>query len=256
VLHGLRRVARGLGVERQALSLRRRLLPAHVRADIRDHELLVALLENTLSPKSDCLDVGAHAGAVLCELVRLAPGGRHFAWEPLPEFADGLRAEFPTVEVREAALSDRSGERSFVHVLEEPGWSSFLERPTPRGGLVERITVRTERLDDALPDAVSPAFVKIDVEGAEEQVLRGAWETLRRHRPLIAFEHGLGSADRYGTTPECIHDLLAGQLGYAIHGMDGDGPYTRARFADVFIRGERINFVAYPEGLAETADRA
>jgi FkbM family methyltransferase len=246
VLHGLGRVARGLGVERAALSLRRRLLPAHVRADIRDHEFLVTLLEQSLRPDSDCLDVGAHAGAVLRELVRLAPQGRHVAWEPLPEFAHRLRAEFPTVEVREAALSNRAGERSFVHVLGEPGWSGFLERPTPGGGLTGRITVRCERLDDALPDAVRPAFVKIDVEGAEEQVLRGASETLLRHRPLIAFEHGLGSADRYGTTPEDIHDLLAGVLGYTITGMDADGPYTRSRFAEIFARRERVNFVAHP----------
>jgi FkbM family methyltransferase len=246
VLRGLRRAARGLRVEPAALSLRRRLLPAHVRADIRDHELLVALLERALAPDSDCLDVGAHTGAVLRELVRLAPGGRHVAWEPLPEFADRLRTEFPTVEVREAALSDRDGGRSFVHVLEDPGWSGFLERPTPGGDLVERITVRCERLDDALPSAVRPAFVKIDVEGAEEQVLRGASDTLRRHRPLIAFEHGLGAADRFGTTPQRIHDLLAGELAYAIHGMDGDGPYTRTRFAEIFARGERVNFVAHP----------
>jgi FkbM family methyltransferase len=241
-------VARGLGFERAALSLRRRLLPAHVRADIRDHELLVALLERSLSPDADCIDVGAHAGAVLRELVRLAPGGRHMAWEPLPEFAYRLRAEFPSVEVREAALSDRAGERSFAHILEEPGWSGFLERPTPRGGLVERITVRCERLDDALPDGVRPAFIKIDVEGAEEQVLRGAAETLGRHRPLIAFEHGAGSADCYGTTPQRIHSLLADQLGYRIQGMDGDGPYTPAEFADIFAVGDRVNFVAHPEG--------
>ena len=248
----LRRVARALGVESQALAVRQRFLPAEVRRDIRDNELLIALLERTLAPGSDCLDVGAHTGLVLGEMVRLAPRGRHVAWEPLAEYAQRLRTEFPTVEVREAALSDRAGERSFAHPLADPGWSSFLERPTPGGGPVETLTVRTERLDDALPDGVRPAFVKIDVEGAEELVLRGALETLRRHRPPIAFEHGLGSAEYYGTTPEGIHDLLAGELGYAIHGMDGDGPYTREQFAGIFARAERVNFVADPGGAART----
>jgi FkbM family methyltransferase len=256
MLRALRRVARGLGVERQALAVRRRLLPAHVRADIRDHELLLALLERSLAPDSDCLDVGAHVGAVLREMVRLAPRGRHVAWEPLPEFAHRLRTEFPTVEVREAALSDRACERAFAYVLSDPGWSGFLERPTPGGGPVETITVRSERLDDALADAVRPAFLKIDVEGAEELVLRGALETLRRHRPLIAFEHGLGSADYYGTTPERIHDLLAGELGYGIRGMDGDGPYARAEFGAIFARGERVNFVAHPTADVRSANGA
>jgi len=235
-------------VIRTLRQIRRRLLPAHVRADIRDTELLVALMEQLLEPDSDCLDVGAHAGSVLREMARVAPRGRHLAWEPLPAFAARLREVFPDLDVREAALSDRAGEREFAHVLADPGWSGFLARPTPSGSRVETISVRTERLDDVLPAGVRPAFVKIDVEGAEEEVLRGALETLRRHRPVIAFEHGAGSADHYGTTPEAIHRLLAGELGYAIHGLDGDGPYDERRFAEIFAAGERVNFAAHPGG--------
>jgi FkbM family methyltransferase len=246
VRSALRGLARRLGLERQALAVRRRFLPAHVRADIRDHDRLVALLEEVLRPDSDCLDVGAHRGSVLAEIVRLAPLGSHVAWEPLPRLAAQLREEFPSVEVREAALSDRSGERSFAHVLDDPGWSGFLSRPTPAGGRVDTITVRCERLDDVLPDAVLPALIKIDVEGAEEQVLLGASETMRRHRPIVAFEHGRGSADRYGTTPERLHELLGDGLGYEIYGLEGDGPYSAARFGEIFRRGERVNFVARP----------
>lgn len=226
--------------------VRRRFLPAHIRADIRDTELLVALMEELLEPDSDCLDIGAHAGGVLREIVRLAPRGRHVAWEPLPEFADRLRADYPGIEVRQAALSDCAEEREFAHVVADPGWSGFVARPTPAGGEVETISVRTERLDDALPEGVEPAFVKIDVEGAEEQVLRGGLEMLRRHRPVIAFEHGLGSADHYGTTPEAVHRLLAGELGYSIHSLDGDGPYDQPRFTEIFNARERVNFVARP----------
>ena len=226
--------------------VRRRFLPAHVRADIRDTELLVALMEELLEPDSDCIDAGAHAGSILREMVRIAPAGRHVAWEPLPELAAKLRSAFPSVELREAALSDSAGERDFAHVLADPGWSGFVARPTPAGGGVETIRVRTERLDDALPEGVRPAFVKIDVEGAEEEVLRGGLETLRRHRPVIAFEHGAGSADHYGTTPEAIHRLLTGELDYAIHGLDGDGPYDERRFGEIFATGERVNFVARP----------
>lgn len=227
--------------------LRRRFLPRHLRADIRDQELLAELLEATLEPESDCLDVGAHEGAVLAHMVRLAPRGRHVAWEPLPLLAQRLRAGYPNVDVRQAALSDRAGEREFAHVVDDPGWSGFLARPSPAGGPVETISVRCERLDDALPDELRPAFVKIDVEGAELQVLRGAAETLRRHRPLVAFEHGFGSADHYGTAPQDVHDLLSG-LGYEVAGLDGDGPYSRERFAELFASGERVNFLARPGG--------
>jgi hypothetical protein len=80
-----------------ARAARRALLPAHVRRDIRDYELLVALLERELGEDSDCLDVGAHAGSVLRAILRVPPRGRHVAWEPLPGFAARLRAEFPGV---------------------------------------------------------------------------------------------------------------------------------------------------------------
>src|SRR5215208_7842571 len=127
--------------------VRRRFLPAHIRADIRDTQLLVELLVEVLEPDSDCLDVGAHAGSVLREMVRLAPRGRHVAWEPLPAFAGRLRERFPGVEVREAALGDQAGERAFAHVLDDPGWSGFLARPTPSASSVEELAVRVERLD-------------------------------------------------------------------------------------------------------------
>ena len=52
------------------------------------------------------------------------------------------------------------------------------------------ITVRTERLDDNLPDGWLPDFVKIDVEGAERLVFEGAMRTFRLVKPTIAFEHG------------------------------------------------------------------
>src|SRR5215208_657413 len=137
--------------------VRCRFLPAHVRADIRDTQLLGALLEEVLEPDSDCLDVGAHAGSVLREIVRLAPRGRHVAWEPLPTFAARLREQFPRVEVREAALGDRAGTRAFAHVVDDPGWSGFLMRPMPASGPVEELTVTVERLDDVLPRGVHPA---------------------------------------------------------------------------------------------------
>jgi hypothetical protein len=63
----------------------------------------------------------------------------------------------------------------------------------------QMIIVRTERLDRSLPAGYVPAVIIIDVEGAEQQVVEGALETIRRHQPIVVFEHGLGAADHYGT---------------------------------------------------------
>lgn len=64
----------------------------------------VAVMERVLRADSIGLDIGAHAGSSLRDLVRLAPRGSHWAFEPLP-FAAGLRTDFPLVEVCEVALS-------------------------------------------------------------------------------------------------------------------------------------------------------
>lgn len=225
---------------------KRALEPASVTRDRRDVEHLHAMLAAVLAPDANCIDVGAHEGAYLADMLRLAPRGHHIAYEPLPHLADALAARFPGADVRRAALSDTSGEASFVHVLTRPGWSGFRERPYPAEERLERIVVETQRLDDVLPDDYVPAFVKIDVEGAELEVLRGAADTLARHRPVIAFEHGLGSADYYGTGPEDVFALLVDHVGLRVLDMDGGGPYTRDDFVRAFHGGERVNFLARP----------
>ncbi|MGO9335618.1 MAG: FkbM family methyltransferase [Acidimicrobiales bacterium] len=206
----------------------------------RDDARLRRLMRRTLRRDSNCLDVGAHSGTFLAEFQRLAPRGNHIAYEPMPALASALSERFPDVDVREVALSDEDGESTFVHVVDLPEYSGLRERSYPRDVATETITVRTERLDDHLPDGWLPAFVKIDVEGGELGVLKGAVETLNRAGPVVAFEHGPGAADRYGTTPADIHALLT-EVGLRIFDMDGHGPLSLAEFED---NGGRFNWIA------------
>ena len=209
--------------------------------DGRQISLLLAFL---LAQDSNCVDVGCHEGAFLREVLRLAPHGEHKAFEPLPHLASNLRAEFPSVEVHEVALSSEAGTASFVHVVDLPGYSGLRKRTYPGEQSLEEVAVTTARLDDVLPQGYTPDLIKVDVEGAEELVLRGAIETLRRARPVVIFEHGAGAADHYGTTPEVIHELFE-QVGLRIFDLDGQGPYSREGFAEEFHRNERWNFVAH-----------
>jgi FkbM family methyltransferase len=217
------------------------------RREARDRHAISVLMAASLPRDAQTIDVGAHNGAVLREIVRIAPAGRHIAYEPIPQFAAYLTQEFPSVTVRDAALSDENGTASFVHVDSAPEYSGFREREIQ--GLIDvrkhEITVRTERLDDALPDTFQPGLIKIDVEGAEMLVLRGAEQTIRRFRPMIIFEHGVGASDRYGTQPSDVYDLLVAELDMRIFDLDGVGPYSREQFQAVFA--EPIwNFLAVP----------
>ena len=157
-----------------------------------------------------------------------------------------MAARFPEVDVRCAAVADSSGTAEFTKVLDAPAYSGLRQRGDlpPEAQRVEKVSVRTERLDDVLADRPPPTLIKIDVEGAELGVLKGAAETLQRHRPHVVFEHGAGGADLYGTQPTEVFDLLDA-AGLRIFDLDGDGPYSRERFTETFT--EPIwNFLAAP----------
>ena len=239
--HELILATRRLGIEdrlRDWHGLRSR----DARRDRRDMRQLRLLLALTLAEDASCVDVGANVGVVLSDIVRFAPRGRHVAYEPLPELAETLAREFPAVDVRNAAVSDHAGEATFHRVKDRPTRSSLSELDHDDARL-EQLTVPLEDLDSGLPEGFAPDFIKIDVEGAEEQVIRGAHETLRRHRPLVVFEHNV-SARHFGTASETLHELFAA-AGLRVFDIDGRGPYAPAELAKIVDSGAMWTFVAH-----------
>ena len=187
------------------------------RQSLQYHRRTVEVMARVLTPASTCVLVGAHRGALLEEMVRLAPRGRHFAYEPLPGLAAGLTRRFPGVSVGQVAVSDRSGESRFYHVVDRPGFSGLRRLGSiPSGLTVREIVVRTDPLDDLLPADLPIAFMTIDVGGAHLAVLEGAQYTIERWKPLIVFEHGMSALLAYGTTPEMMWNLLVNRHGLRI----------------------------------------
>src|SRR5262249_19206292 len=163
-------------------------------------------------------------------------------YEPIPRFHSQLAKDFPQVDVRCAALSNVAGLSPFKYVTTNPGYSGFRERTYPGPEKIETLDVRHERLDDALPDGFVPALIKIDVEGAEREVLEGGIRTIATHRPIVVFEHGRGAAEHYGTRPEQIFALLCDEAKLRVFDLDGNGPYDLAQFVATFESGKRWNF--------------
>jgi len=216
------------------------------RRILRDEHAMRVVLATALRHDGNAVDVGANQGDTLEMILAVAPQGRHVAYEPIPGLAEQLAARYPQVDVRNAACSEEAGTAEFTHVLDAPAMSGLRQREDlpAHAAQVERITVRLDKLDEALPDGYVPSLIKIDVEGAELLVMRGAAETLARHRPFVIFEHGVGGADLYGSKPGDVFDLLTG-AGLRIFDLEGDGPYTRDGFEAVFT--EPIwNFLAAP----------
>jgi FkbM family methyltransferase len=210
----------------------------------RERQQVRDLLAANLTATSNCIDIGAYRGRVLGEIVRIAPQGRHIAYEPQPHLHELLVKRFPSVEVRQAALSDRPGQATFTIVRDAPGLSGFRNRWQSDEHRTEEITVPVETLDGDLPPGYAPDFIKVDVEGAEGMVFEGAIKMIAEHKPTILFEHGKGGADHYATPPSRIFELLCTEGGLRIFDLDGGGPYSLAQFEDAFQQNNRWDFLA------------
>ena len=144
---------------------------------------VVRLLESTLQPGATFVDVGANVGFHSVVASRLVgPSGRVVAIEPEPESAAILRANLwrhsaPHALVHMVAASDHLGRVRLAADREGRSGSALSD--------TGEIEAEATRLDDLL-DGVRVDVLKVDVEGAEPLVLRGAEETIRRSLGLVA----------------------------------------------------------------------
>jgi FkbM family methyltransferase len=137
------------------------------------------------------IDIGAAAGVYAVQVVGASRDC--VAFEPRQSLALQMRemAECLSLPIRieAVALSDVQGEAT-LRILEKDGGRSTIEPDNsledPDGSGKRATTVPTQRLDDYRLDAVG--FIKIDVEGHEAAVLRGALQTIRRCLPIILIE--------------------------------------------------------------------
>lgn len=187
-----------------------------------DREL--SWLTRLLAPDSVVMDVGANLGQWTLQLaLAVAPAGRVLAIEPAAAACAALRHSLALngmshVEAFRVALSDSEGSLRLYH----HGRDSSQHSLAAVGGQFE--TVRTLTMDQFIPEQSITRLdaVKMDVEGAEELVLRGATVTLATYRPIVVFEVVPGFAERLGLSAGGPIQLLR-DLGYQIFELDDDG---------------------------------
>jgi FkbM family methyltransferase len=180
----------------------------------RDSEAMRRIIYREVRGADTAIDVGANIGELSEWFFEAAPRGNHHLVEPLPDLAADLRRRFPLAVVHECALSDTNGKAEFFHVVEAHGWSGLHRQDVVADKKTVSISVGVRRLDE-LVESASIKLIKIDVEGAELGVLRGAERLLGRDRPIILFEHASIHADAYGTSSEQVWTLLA-EAGYLL----------------------------------------
>jgi FkbM family methyltransferase len=160
-----------------------------VRVGIDNQKIGMEICLKGLAKREFIPDVVLDIGAATGQWTRLAlkhwPRARYFLIEPLEERQaelDRLRQEHPNVSYVLAAAGAGAGQLPFGILPDQLDGSSFLY------GNVFR-TVSVMAVDDLLQSATveQPQFMKLDVQGYEMEVLRGASRTLKSC-PLVLLE--------------------------------------------------------------------
>lgn len=156
------------------------------------------------------LDVGAFIGDNTLEFVK--QGWRVHAFEPFLDAHICARLNCPAAIHHHAAVGNRE---KVELVYDCPGTNHGMRsvRRSDSG-------TPTLAIDDL--DLYSCAFIKIDVEGWECSVLRGACETIRRFRPLLHVEAFPGALAKNSETAGSLKELME-SFGYLVR-MEGAEP--------------------------------
>lgn len=162
------------------------------------------------------VDVGANVGLTAAQLYICSGGAPMVCIEPLSSNVKALRDlvainGWTNVRVIEAAAGRSPG---FVHLLlpvsGNSGWASVVKTWDTLG----QVTVSQFPLDQLLT-GYDVSFVKIDVEGYEEEVLAGMTQILTDHRPSLLIERNTPLLAAAGSSPESINKLLE-SFGYRL----------------------------------------
>jgi FkbM family methyltransferase len=148
------------------------------------------LIRERVATGAVCVDVGANVGGlslILCE--RVGQNGRVFCFEPGPRFFERLRNNLARNErlagvasLHNLGVSDREGTLYWQEDPHFPGNAWMLAKH----GVPVEVTTLDAFFEKSPPPRLD--LIKIDVEGMEGEVLRGAEKTLAKYRPEILFE--------------------------------------------------------------------
>ena len=176
-------------------------------------------------PSDMIYDVGANVGIYALALATDAPGRRVVAVEPSPETVERLRANVTLngledrIDVYACGLGEDDGENMFYR-SSNPELSAFDRESATRWGATveETLSVPVRRLDDLAAELEPPDVLKVDVEGAASDVLRGGRRTLETHRPTLFLEIHEDGLER--DVPGELRDVLA-DLPYVVLEREG-----------------------------------
>ena len=209
----------------------------------------IKVLKEHISPDRDAIDVGANIGFFTCLLANCLHSGRVLAAEPTPGAHKRLVANVERndlsqkVIVFNGALADKPGTLDIEFIEDREEFSSLggISHHSVRNDQNrKRIPVKVSTIDQLVSEnGLNPGLIKIDVEGAEGLVLRGATETLKSFRPVIFAEFSRELLAAKGFKAESIVAELQA-TGYTVcDPFHSDYPAGSRAFGDILAVPKR-----------------
>lgn len=204
-----------------------------------------ALLRTILRPGQTAIDVGANLGyftAVMAQCV--GAEGRVWAFEPVPETFELLKLctslnGYQHVTPVPVALGAADGSTEITYDRRHSGIATI--HPDQVAGETQRVPLRCLDALVAAGEVGRPDLMKVDVEGHELDVLRGARETILEAAPTIVFELNERAARAAGWTLAELADLLLSLDDYSFALIDADGTHPLDPFTFRLERDERLD---------------
>lgn len=152
-------------------------------------------IKQYLTKNSAFMDIGANVGAYLYQLESVLPAKNIYGFEPNKRLFRRLKRIFPKMNIFSVALSDENTVAEFkVPIMNGKAVHSrgTLQKNMKEEGETASVIEKVEvmKLDDWAKNNLLNQlnFIKIDVEGNELQTLRGAEQTIKKHKPTLMVE--------------------------------------------------------------------
>ena len=179
-----------------------------------DERYIVTKLLKIIKPGDICWDVGANIGFYTCLLASLVEdSGAIVAFETAARTCGYLNEnislnQFTNVTVVNKGLGDKQEQRPLYY--SEAGLAEGTASLKYADGRAASERVTLDTIDNLTPELPIPDFIKIDVEGYQLEVLRGAEDCLKTHAPLLIAElRDVGETNRdiFGEIEDYVADL-------------------------------------------------
>jgi FkbM family methyltransferase len=187
-----------------------------------------SLICSVIQEGDTVVDVGANIGFITLAAARkVGNSGMVVAFEPVSSTCASLKGNLSlngatNVVVHEIALSDRNG---MVTIHEGPARNKGTSSIRPISNSSGQQTVTTAAFDSLDVSSGPIRLIKIDVEGAEQLVVEGMTECLRRHRPHLVLEVTPAFLRDFGHSEVSLCKKLT-DIGYRMYDIADHGPIS------------------------------